>query len=134
MIQKAKKFIGEVRTELSKATWPWDPREKGIKKYRELIDSTGVVLVAMVMLGAFVALSDFFLVNAVSAFTRTGIEERVRRPKFTQPEHPADAKENASTTDHSNVATSSEKNENPPEQPTPPPDALPAQSPATSPE
>ena len=33
------RFIGEVRGELVKASWPWDPKEHGVRKYRELIDS-----------------------------------------------------------------------------------------------
>ncbi|MAB75661.1 MAG: preprotein translocase subunit SecE [Verrucomicrobiales bacterium] len=56
---KLGKYIGEVRTELKKATWPWDPKEKGLKKYKQLIDSTVVVLIAMVLLGAYVATIDF---------------------------------------------------------------------------
>jgi len=60
MLEKASIFIGEVKSELRKATWPWDnnPNAKGIKKYRELISSTLVVLVAIVLLAALVALSD----------------------------------------------------------------------------
>jgi preprotein translocase subunit SecE len=45
--------------ELKKATWPWDPKEKGFAKYRELNDSTIVVFIAMILLGAFVAFFDF---------------------------------------------------------------------------
>ncbi len=76
MIRKIKTFFGEVRAELARATWPWDPKEKGLKKYRELIDSTGIVLIAMLIMGAFVSLNDFFLINAVSAFTRTDLSAR----------------------------------------------------------
>ncbi|MFQ3578044.1 MAG: preprotein translocase subunit SecE [Verrucomicrobiia bacterium] len=76
MIRKIKTFFGEVRAELARATWPWDPKEKGLKKYRELIDSTGIVLIAMLIMGSFVALNDFFLINAVSAFTRTDLSAR----------------------------------------------------------
>ncbi len=81
MIKKLKIFIGEVRAELGKATWPWDPKEKGLKKYRELIDSTGIVLIAMLLLGAFVAVNDFFLINAVSYFTRTELQDRAVMPE-----------------------------------------------------
>ncbi|MEZ5299172.1 MAG: preprotein translocase subunit SecE [Verrucomicrobiales bacterium] len=59
------KYLTEVKVELQKATWPWDPKEKGFKKFRELTDSTVVVLVAMLLLGAFVAFWDLIL-NAVS--------------------------------------------------------------------
>jgi preprotein translocase subunit SecE len=58
---KIGKYIGEVRSELKKATWPWDPKEKGLKKYKQLIDSTVVVIIAMLLLGAYVATIDFSL-------------------------------------------------------------------------
>ena len=61
MANKVNKYIGEVNSELKKATWPWDPKEKGVKKYKQLIDSTVVVIIAMLMLGAFVAAIDFCL-------------------------------------------------------------------------
>ena len=63
---KLTKYIGEVRGELKKATWPWDPKEKGLKKYKQLIDSTIVVLIAMVILGAFLATIDFAMHQAMS--------------------------------------------------------------------
>jgi preprotein translocase subunit SecE len=45
---------------LRKATWPWDPKEKGIgNKYKELIDSTIVVIIATLLLSAYVAVVDF---------------------------------------------------------------------------
>lgn len=68
---KIGKYLGEVRSELRKATWPWDPKEKGLKKYKQLIDSTIVVLIAMVLLGAFVATVDFAM-HHVMAFLTTG--------------------------------------------------------------
>jgi len=60
MFQKVFNFIGEVKSELKKASWPWDPdpKVKGFKKYRELIDSTVVVLIAIILLAAYVALWD----------------------------------------------------------------------------
>jgi preprotein translocase subunit SecE len=60
------KFWKEVRAELHKATWPWDPREKGVKRYKELIDSTVVVLVAMTLLGGYIALWDLVLINVMN--------------------------------------------------------------------
>ena len=54
-------FTGEVRTELLKASWPWEPKEKGAKKYKELIDSTLVVVIAMLLLSGYVALWDFMM-------------------------------------------------------------------------
>jgi preprotein translocase subunit SecE len=65
MIGRIKGFLGEVRTELEKASWSWDPKEKGIKKYRELIDSTAVVVVAMLLLSGYIAFWDLVMVNLV---------------------------------------------------------------------
>ena len=64
MFSKIANFTREVRTELQKATWPWDPKEKNFgAKYKELIDSTVVVIIAMLLLAAFVALFDFALLS-----------------------------------------------------------------------
>ncbi|HEY5036728.1 MAG TPA: preprotein translocase subunit SecE [Chthoniobacterales bacterium] len=70
MIAKSKNFFAEVRNELVKATWPWDMKEKGMKRYKELTDSTIVVVIAMLLLGGYVALFDFILVNVIHFFTR----------------------------------------------------------------
>ncbi len=70
MIGNIRKFVTEVRVELGKAQWPWDPNEKGYKRFKELADSTMVVLIAMVILGAYIALFDFFLINIVGFLTR----------------------------------------------------------------
>jgi preprotein translocase subunit SecE len=70
VIGKTKDFFNEVKVELQKASWPWDPKEKGIRKYKELVDSTLVVIIAMLLLGGYVALFDFVLVNVVHYFTR----------------------------------------------------------------
>jgi preprotein translocase subunit SecE len=70
MITKTKNFISEVRLELQKASWPWDPKEKGMKRYKELTDSTIVVIIAMLLLGGYVALFDFILINVIHFFTR----------------------------------------------------------------
>ncbi|OLC27871.1 MAG: preprotein translocase subunit SecE [Verrucomicrobia bacterium] len=70
MIAKVKNFLGEVKVELQKASWPWDPKEKGFRRYKELTDSTLVVVIAMLLLGGYVALFDFVLVNFVHFFTR----------------------------------------------------------------
>ena len=74
MFSKISKFVGEVKTELRKASWPWDPdpKVKGFKKYKELIDSTLVILVAMVLLAAYVALWDLVHQNVVSYLTNIG--------------------------------------------------------------
>jgi preprotein translocase subunit SecE len=64
MFAKTSTFLREVKTELLKATWPWDPKEKTFgAKYKELIDSTVVVIVAMLMLAAFVSTFDFALMG-----------------------------------------------------------------------
>ncbi len=70
MIAQTRKFITEVRTELFKAQWPWDPEEKGFKRYKELVDSTMVVLIAMLILGGYIAFFDLILVNVVSFLTK----------------------------------------------------------------
>ena len=56
--------------ELSKASWPWDPKEKGMKKYRELVDSTLIVLIAMLLLSGYVSFWDFIMANIVGALAR----------------------------------------------------------------
>jgi preprotein translocase subunit SecE len=70
MLTKIKNFFGEVKVELQKASWPWDPKEKGFRRYKELSDSTVVVIMAMILLGGYVSLFDFILVNVVHFFTR----------------------------------------------------------------
>jgi preprotein translocase subunit SecE len=70
MVSNIKVFISEVRTELVKATWPWDPKEHGFKRYKELVDSTVVVVVAMVLLAGYVSLCDFCLNNIVGFLTK----------------------------------------------------------------
>ena len=70
MISKTKNFFGEVRAELGKASWPWESKDKGIRRFKELTDSTMVVIIAMLLLGGYVALFDFVLVNVVHYFTR----------------------------------------------------------------
>ena len=70
MIARTKNFFSEVKVELQKASWPWDPKEKGMKRYKELTDSTLVVIIAMLLLGGYVALFDFVLINVIHYFTR----------------------------------------------------------------
>ena len=60
-MNKAKQFFDEVRSELRKASWPWDPKEKGFRKYKELTDNTTVVVIAMLLLGGYVSLWDLIL-------------------------------------------------------------------------
>ena len=70
MIGKVRNFFTEVRTELGKAQWPLDPNEKGFKRYKELVDSTMVVVIAMVILGGYIAFFDLILINVVGFLTR----------------------------------------------------------------
>jgi preprotein translocase subunit SecE len=58
---RIRKYLGEVFLEMKKATWPWDPKEKGFAKYKELNDSTIVVFIAMLLMGAFVSFFDTVL-------------------------------------------------------------------------
>ena len=67
------KFIGETRVELDKCAWPWDPNQTGFKKYRELRDSTVVVILSVVLLAGFVTTSDWLLTHLVGFLTGTGI-------------------------------------------------------------
>jgi len=46
------------------------PEGKRFPRYKELVDSTIVVAIAMLLLGGYVALFDFILVNVVHFFTR----------------------------------------------------------------
>jgi preprotein translocase subunit SecE len=64
MFAKTANFIREVKVELLKATWPWDPKEKAFgAKYKELIDSTIVVIIAMILLAAYVSVFDFAMLG-----------------------------------------------------------------------
>ncbi|HIX19396.1 MAG TPA: preprotein translocase subunit SecE [Candidatus Akkermansia intestinigallinarum] len=61
--------ISNLKSELKKCSWPWesDPKVKGFKKYRELWGSTLMVLVAMLLLGAYVAFFDFVMAQVINA-------------------------------------------------------------------
>ena len=67
MISPTKNFISEVKVELTKASWPWDPKEKGVKKYKELIDSTLIVVIAMLLLAGYISGWDFIM-NLIVSF------------------------------------------------------------------
>ena len=67
MLAKTKNFISDVKVELQKASWPWDPKEKGAKKYKELTDSTTIVVIAMLLMSGYIAGWDFIL-NLVMSF------------------------------------------------------------------
>ncbi len=74
MFQKISKFSNEVKAELRKASWPWDqdPKAKGVSKYKELIDSTVVVLIAILLLGGYVAFWDLIQSEAINFITNLG--------------------------------------------------------------
>ena len=62
-----KSFFSEVKVELQKASWPWEPKEKGVKKYKELIDSTLIVVIAMLLLAGYISGWDFIM-NLIVSF------------------------------------------------------------------
>lgn len=60
MFEKIKTFIVEVAAEMSKVSWPIK-RGKDLKpaeRYRELIDSTTMVIVSTIALSAYIGLVD----------------------------------------------------------------------------
>ena len=67
MLAKTRNFFSEVKVELQKASWPWEPKEKGMKKYKELVDSTLIVVIAMLLLSGYVAGWDFIM-NLIMAY------------------------------------------------------------------
>jgi len=69
VVEKTKSFVNEVWVELQKASWPWEPKEKGFKKYKELVDSTVIVVIAMLLLSGYIAFWDFILLNVVTGLT-----------------------------------------------------------------
>ncbi len=60
-INALKTFLGEVQAELKKCTWP---------TRQELIGSTMVVVVSVIILGVFVGLSDTTLMGLLRAVLR----------------------------------------------------------------
>ena len=65
-----RRFISEVGVELAKCSWPWNPQEKGFKRYKELIDSTVVVAISSLLLAGMVTSTDFILLKVVGFLTR----------------------------------------------------------------
>ncbi len=70
MLAKTRTFFSDVKSELLKCSWPWEPKETGLKKYRELIDSTTIVVVAMLLLSGFVSLWDLVMMTLVGSLTK----------------------------------------------------------------
>ncbi len=69
MFSKISKYIKEVQVELHKAQWPWNPEENGFKRYKELWNSSLVVIIAMLLIGGYIAFFDFITVNVVGFLT-----------------------------------------------------------------
>jgi len=67
------KFVEEVKVELDKCSWPWDPNQTGFKKYKELIESTVVVIISVILLAGFVTSSDWVLTHVVGALTGVAV-------------------------------------------------------------
>jgi preprotein translocase subunit SecE len=67
------RFTSEVKVELGKCSWPWDPNQTGFKKYKELIESTVVVIISVVLLAGYVTTWDFLLAHVVGFATGTTI-------------------------------------------------------------
>ena len=65
------KFVKEVKIELDKCAWPWDPNLSGFKKYKELIESTVVVIISVILLAGYVTSWDYLLNHFVGALTGT---------------------------------------------------------------
>lgn len=61
MLNKVKNFISEVRAEMGKVTW--STRE-------ELVGSTSVVLMAMLILSTFIGVADFVFSNVLQRVMR----------------------------------------------------------------
>ncbi len=61
LINALKTFLGEVKAELKKCTWP---------TRKELMGSTMVVVVSVIILGVFVGLSDTALMGLLRAVLR----------------------------------------------------------------
>ncbi len=68
-MNRMSRYLSEVWSEMKKATWPWDPKEKGFVRYKELTDATTVVFVAMVILAGFTGTFDFVMRMFFQAFT-----------------------------------------------------------------
>jgi preprotein translocase subunit SecE len=60
-MKRVSRYLSEVWAEMKKATWPWDPKEKGFARYKELSDATVVVFISMIILAGFVGAFDFLL-------------------------------------------------------------------------
>jgi preprotein translocase subunit SecE len=69
-VNKLANYFAEVKIELCKAQWPWRSEEHGFKKYQELWNATLVVIIAMLLMGGYLAFFDFITLNVVGFLTR----------------------------------------------------------------
>jgi preprotein translocase subunit SecE len=61
MLQKIKRFLKEVKVELSKVTWP---------TMHELRGSTGVVIITVLVITVFIGIVDLGLGQLITSFLR----------------------------------------------------------------
>ena len=62
VVVKTKSFVNEVVVELKKSAWP---------TRKDLIDSTVIVIVTMIILGVFVAFADLVFVKIIGMLTKS---------------------------------------------------------------
>ena len=69
-------YVQQVHDELYKCTWPWDPNLEAtnIRKYRELIQLTGLVIISVVLLAGLVSVADLLIHPAIGFLTNTGLK------------------------------------------------------------
>ena len=61
MINKLRKFVSEVKTEMKKVSW---------STRKELINSTGIVIVTVFLLAVYIGAVDFVISQAVNLVIR----------------------------------------------------------------
>ena len=69
-MKKIKSYLSEVQIELHKAQWPWSNEEHGLKRFRELWNSSLVVIIAMLLVGGYISFFDFITINIIGFLTR----------------------------------------------------------------
>ena len=67
-------YAQQVGEELQKCTWPWDANLEAFnpRKYRQLTESTVVVIVLTVMMAGLISISDVLIHPAVGFLTNSG--------------------------------------------------------------
>lgn len=58
-------FLAEVRAELGKCAWPWDPEHTGLRRYKSLLDSTLMVSAVTLVMAGVVTGSDYCISQLV---------------------------------------------------------------------